>query len=112
VISAVSIADHGKRSIHKRLGDAGLHLPACGHELDLGLALLALDHEMLGWMCGRERRCMSRELRRFLLDQSGPELVEWALVTVVLLLATGLILVQIYDEVLALMQSILMELTQ
>jgi Flp pilus assembly pilin Flp len=55
---------------------------------------------------------MSRELRRFLLDQSGPELVEWALVTVVLLLATGLILVQIYDEVLALMQSILMELTQ
>ena len=76
------------------------------------MALLALDHEMLGRMSGRERRCMSRELRRFLLDQSGPELVEWALVTVVLLLATGLILIQIYDEVLALMQSILAELTQ
>lgn len=55
---------------------------------------------------------MSKELKRFLLDQSGPELVEWALVTIVLLVATGLILVQIYDEVLALMQSILMELTQ
>ena len=33
-----------------------------------------------------------RELRRFLSDESGPELVEWAIVTVILVLATVLIL--------------------
>lgn len=37
------------------------------------------------------------EFRRFLRDDSGPELVEWAVVTVVLLAATVLILLAIGD---------------
>jgi len=53
---------------------------------------------------------MLRELRRFLRDQSGPEIVEWALVTAVLLLATGVLLAQIYDEVLLVMKGILAQL--
>ncbi len=55
---------------------------------------------------------MVKELQRFLLDESGAELVEWALVTVVLLLSTGLILIQIYDEVIKVMEGILVQLTQ
>jgi len=55
---------------------------------------------------------MGKELQRFLLDESGPELVEWALVTLVLLLATGLILVQIYDQVIEVMKGILTQLTR
>ena len=55
---------------------------------------------------------MTKQLRRFVLDEDGPELVEWALVTIVLLLATGLILIQVYDEVLRVMQSILLQLAQ
>lgn len=35
---------------------------------------------------------MLRELRRFVADESGPELVEWAVVTVILILATFAIL--------------------
>jgi len=53
---------------------------------------------------------MVEELRRFLLDESGPELVEWAMVTMVLLLATGLILIQIYDEVIRVMEGLLQQL--
>ena len=49
-------------------------------------------------------------MRRFLLDESGPELVEWAMVTMVLLLATGLILIQIYDEVIRVMEQLLQQL--
>ena len=55
---------------------------------------------------------MVEELRRFLLDESGPELVEWAVVTVVLLLATGVILSQIYDRVIEVMVGILQQLTR
>lgn len=43
-------------------------------------------------------------------DEKGPELVEWVMVTLVLLLASGLLLIQIYDEVLAMMERILMQL--
>lgn len=50
------------------------------------------------------------ELRRFLSDESGPELVEWAMVTIVLLLATGIILIQIYNEVIDVMERILTQL--
>lgn len=53
---------------------------------------------------------MVEEVRRFLLDESGPELVEWAMVTMVLLLATGLILIQIYDEVIRVMEQLLQQL--
>jgi Flp pilus assembly pilin Flp len=39
-----------------------------------------------------------REIKRFLSDESGPELVEWAIVTVILVLATYLILQAIGDQ--------------
>lgn len=39
-----------------------------------------------------------RELKRFLADESGPELIEWAVVTVILILATFAILSAIGDE--------------
>jgi Flp pilus assembly pilin Flp len=35
---------------------------------------------------------MMREFQRFLKDESGPELVEWAVVTIILLVATVIIL--------------------
>jgi len=41
---------------------------------------------------------MLRELKRFWKDESGPELVEWAVVTVILILATVAILSSIGDE--------------
>lgn len=41
---------------------------------------------------------MVQELRRFLRDESGPELVEWAVVTVILILATFAILQAIGGE--------------
>lgn len=53
---------------------------------------------------------MLRKLRKLLRDESGPEIVEWALVTAVLLLATGVLLAQIYDEVLVVMRGILAQL--
>ncbi len=53
---------------------------------------------------------MSKTLTDFLRDESGPELVEWAILTTVLLLASGLLLIRIYDEVLAVMERILMDL--
>jgi len=56
------------------------------------------------------KQIMVEEVRRFLLDESGPELVEWAMVTMVLLLATGLILIQIYDEVIRVMEQLLQQL--
>jgi len=48
-----------------------------------------------------------RELRRFLSDESGPELVEWAIVTVILVLATVLILGAIGTQLSAMYQRIL-----
>lgn len=41
---------------------------------------------------------MLQELRSFLKDESGPELVEWAVVTVILILATFAILSAIGGE--------------
>ena len=55
---------------------------------------------------------MLERLTGFLQDERGPELVEWAVVTVVLLLATGLLLAQIYDRVIDVMRSILLQLTR
>jgi Flp pilus assembly pilin Flp len=52
------------------------------------------------------------KLREFLQDETGPELVEWAVVTVVLLLATGVLLSQIYDRVIEVMTGILVQLTR
>ena len=53
-----------------------------------------------------------RELRRFLSDESGPELVEWAIVTVILVLATYLILQAIGDQLTAIYREILRVLAQ
>jgi Flp pilus assembly pilin Flp len=55
---------------------------------------------------------MVEAFRKFIVDESGPELVEWALVTLVLLLATGVILGQIYDRVIEVMVGILLQLTR
>ena len=41
---------------------------------------------------------MLRELQRFYKDESGPELVEWAVVLLILILATFAILKLIGDE--------------
>ena len=41
---------------------------------------------------------MFQDLERFYQDESGPELVEWAVVTVILILATYAILSAIGDE--------------
>lgn len=49
---------------------------------------------------------MSR-LKRFLSDERGPELVEWAIVTVILVLATYLILQAIGDQLSAIYREIL-----
>jgi Flp pilus assembly pilin Flp len=53
------------------------------------------------------------ELQRFLRDEAGPELVEWAVVTLILLAATVLVLREIgaeleraYREILAELQRI------
>jgi hypothetical protein len=55
---------------------------------------------------------MSRRLKALLHDEAGPELVEWAVVTVVLLLATGVVLTQIYDQVIEVLVGILVQLTR
>ena len=56
---------------------------------------------------------MIRELKRFLRDESGPELIEWAVVTVILILATFAILQliggelsRIYNRILDTLKSI------
>ena len=56
---------------------------------------------------------MIKELRRFFKDDSGPELVEWAVVTVILILASfatyqliGQELTRILNKILEAMQSI------
>ncbi len=53
---------------------------------------------------------MLDEFRRFLYDDSGPELIEWAVVTVVLLAATFVILVAIGDALKARFLAILCDL--
>ncbi len=55
----------------------------------------------------KEVNSRMRELRRFLSDESGPELVEWAVVTVILILATYLILQAIGDQLGAIYNQIL-----
>jgi Flp pilus assembly pilin Flp len=51
-----------------------------------------------------------QELRSFWQDEAGTEMVEWAVVTVILLAATAMILIQIGDELKAAFQDILDEL--
>ena len=53
-----------------------------------------------------------RELKRFLGDERGPELVEWAIVTVILVLATWLILQAIGDQLTSIYREILRILNQ
>lgn len=53
---------------------------------------------------------MFAELRRFVADESGPELIEWAVVTVVLLAATFVILAAIQDALRGRFLNILCEL--
>ncbi len=55
---------------------------------------------------------MVQEFKRFVHDESGPELIEWAVVTIILLLATIVILgairgalADIYRDILGYLQS-------
>jgi len=50
------------------------------------------------------------ELKRFLRDEAGPELVEWAVVTLILLAATVLVLREIGAELERAYRDILAEL--
>lgn len=47
----------------------------------------------------REHRAMLRELVRFVHDDSGAELVEWAVITVIVLAATGVVLVALRSTI-------------
>ncbi|HIC92813.1 MAG TPA: hypothetical protein EYP09_00985 [Anaerolineae bacterium] len=53
---------------------------------------------------------MFREWQRFLRDESGPELVEWAVVTIILLLATVPVLIAIGDELKRIFTNVLNQL--
>lgn len=53
---------------------------------------------------------MIQELQKFVKDESGPELVEWAVVTIILLLATVPILMAISDELKRIFEDILTQL--
>ena len=55
---------------------------------------------------------MFQELKRFYADESGPELVEWAVVTVILILATYVILTSIGEELTRIYTVILNALQQ
>ena len=62
------------------------------------------------WEKNSERKGVNggmRELRRFMSDEKGPELVEWAIVTVILVLATVLILGAIGRQLTTMYQRIL-----
>ena len=62
------------------------------------------------WEKNSERKGVNggmRELRRFMSDEKGPELVEWAIVTVILVLATVLILGAIGSQLTTMYQRIL-----
>jgi len=55
---------------------------------------------------------MRQEIKRFIYDDSGPELIEWAVVTIILLLATIVILgsirgalAEIYRNILGYLKS-------
>jgi len=53
---------------------------------------------------------MSGELERFLRDENGAELVEWAVVTLILLAASVVALTAIGDEVYRILNNILDQL--
>ena len=53
---------------------------------------------------------MSEELKRFLKDENGAELVEWAVVALVLLSASVVVLIAIGDELERIFTSILNQL--
>ena len=62
------------------------------------------------WEKNSERKGVNggmRELRRIMSDENGPELVEWAIVTVILVLATVLILGAIGSQLTTMYQRIL-----
>ena len=62
------------------------------------------------WEKNSERKGVNggmRELWRFMSDEKGPELVEWAIVTVILVLATVLILGAIGSQLTTMYQRIL-----
>ena len=53
---------------------------------------------------------MLREWQRFWKDESEPELVEWAVVTIILLLATVPVLIAIGDELKRIFTNVLNQL--
>lgn len=54
---------------------------------------------------------MLQEFKRFIYDESGPELIEWAVVTIILLLATIVILGAIRGALADIYRNILSYLT-
>jgi hypothetical protein len=50
---------------------------------------------------------MSQELTRFIGDKSGPELVKWAVITLIILIATSVVVISLRDAVMEGMDSIL-----
>jgi len=57
-----------------------------------------------------EATLVIKELQRFLRDEAGPELVEWAVVTIILLAATVPVLLAIRSELVRIFNSILTQL--
>lgn len=51
-------------------------------------------------------------LQSFWQDESGPEMVEWAVVTVILLVATTFVVILLRNELIALFQNIFAALSQ
>jgi len=68
---------------------------AAGGGQDIIVRSQAMDFRVAS---SQEERPVFQDLKRFYQDESGPELVEWAVVTVILILATYAILSAIGDE--------------
>jgi Flp pilus assembly pilin Flp len=55
---------------------------------------------------------MIERLRSFWRDESGPEMVEWAVVTIILLAATVAILIAIRDDLIAMFHAVFTRLEE
>ncbi len=55
---------------------------------------------------------MGTNLQEFWRDESGPEMVEWAVVTVILLVATTFVIILLRNELIALFQAIFVKLSE
>lgn len=55
---------------------------------------------------------MGTLVQRFWRDETGPEMVEWAVVTVILLIATTFAVILLRNELIALFQAIFAKLSE